>query len=133
MPVASRCCSSSVRLASRTGRPFDNAEAEQSWSGVPHRVLVDAVCDVLLAEYAHMITGMSFFTLLFLGGYHLPFVPWLEPDVYGSGFWPGFAIVFLKFFVFFTKVMGLICFQMVIRWTLPRLRYDQVMMLNCRT
>ena len=31
--------------------------------------------------------------------------------------------------VFFTKVVLCICFMMLVRWTLPRIRYDQVLML----
>ena len=29
--------------------------------------------------------------------------------------------------VFLGKAVGLVCFMMVIRWTIPRLRYDQIM------
>ena len=32
--------------------------------------------------------------------------------------------------VFFTKVFALIWFQMLVRWSLPRFRYDQVMNLG---
>ena len=32
--------------------------------------------------------------------------------------------------VFFAKVLALIFFQMLIRWSLPRFRYDQVMNLG---
>ncbi len=77
-----------------------------------------------LAEYSHMITSSAFFALLFLGGYHLPFVPWLQPED------ASFVGVLLKFGVFFGKVVLLICFMMVIRWTIPRMRYDQIMMMG---
>ncbi|GJM19934.1 MAG: NADH-quinone oxidoreductase subunit H 1 [Phycisphaeraceae bacterium] len=125
MPVAGVlffiCC-----LAEANRAPFDNAEAEQELIGGYHTEYSSMRFALFfLAEYAHMITGMAFFTLLFLGGWQI--LPGIEifPEVAGS-FW----IVLAKFGVFFSKVMLLICFQMVIRWTLPRLRYDQIMMLG---
>ena len=39
--------------------------------------------------------------------------------------------VIVKFHVFFTKTMlGMVFFAMLVRWTIPRLRYDQVMQLG---
>ena len=76
-----------------------------------------------LADSAHMITSCAVFPLVFLGGYHLPFVSWLSPES------TSILAVVAKFGVFYGKVVLLICFMMVIRWTLPRLRYDQVMMM----
>ncbi len=129
MPVAGVlffiCC-----LAESNRAPFDNAEAEQELIGGYHTEYSSMRFALFfLAEYAHMITGMAFFTLLFLGGYHIPFIEWTRPDVYGENLF-GLLIVATKFLAFFGKVMLLICFQMVIRWTLPRLRYDQIMMLG---
>lgn len=76
-----------------------------------------------LAEYGHMVTSSAFLAVLFLGGYHLPFIPWLQPE--SVGVLPMLA----KFLVIFTKVLLLICFMMLIRWTVPRIRYDQVLKL----
>jgi len=77
----------------------------------------------LLAEYAHLITSSAFLMLLFFGGYHLPFIPWLSPDATGIG------AVLLKIFVFFGKVFLSISLMMLVRWTIPRVRWDQVMKL----
>jgi NADH-quinone oxidoreductase subunit H len=60
---------------------------------------------------------------VFLGGYHLPFIPALSPEAVGLG------AVLAKLAVYALKVVLLVCFAMVVRWTLPRMRYDQVMMM----
>jgi NADH-quinone oxidoreductase subunit H len=112
-------------LAEANRAPFDNAEAEQELVGGYHTEYSSMRFALFfLAEYSHMITSSAFFTLLFLGGYHLPLVPWLQPED------TSFLGVLLKFGVFFGKVVLLICFMMVIRWTIPRLRYDQIMMMG---
>lgn len=109
-------------LAEANRAPFDNAEAEQELVGGYHTEYSSMRFALFfLAEYAHMITSSAFFALIFLGGYEIPFIPWLSPES------TSLLAVFLKFFVFFGKVLLIICFMMVIRWSLPRLRYDQVM------
>lgn len=125
-------------LAEANRAPFDNAEAEQELVGGYHTEYSSMRFALFfLAEYAHMFTSSAFFALLFLGGFELiPFVnvfdttPVIDP---GAGLVSGILVPLLivkaKFLVFFLKVVLIICFMMLIRWTLPRLRYDQVMML----
>lgn len=112
-------------LAEANRAPFDNAECEQELVGGYHtEYSAMRFALFFLAEYSHMVTSSAFFALLFLGGYHLPLiVPGhvLTPEA------TGFLAVLAKSLVFGTKVVLLICFMMVIRWTLPRLRFDQVM------
>ncbi len=114
-------------LAEANRAPFDNAEAEQELVGGYHTEYSSMRFALFfLAEYAHMVTSSAFFALMFLGGYQLlPFVgdPLTSPEA--VSFWA----VLAKFGVFMGKVVLLIAFMMVIRWTLPRLRYDQVMTL----
>lgn len=111
-------------LAEANRAPFDNAEAEQELVGGYHTEYSSMRFALFfLAEYGHMITSSAFLSVLFLGGYHLPFVPWLLPE--SVGVLPMLA----KFGVIFTKILLLVCFMMVIRWTVPRIRYDQVLKL----
>lgn len=115
-------------LAEANRAPFDNAEAEQELVGGYHTEYSSMRFALFfLAEYSHMITSCAFFALLFLGGYHLPLLidgHFLSPDSTSL-----FAVL-AKMGVYFSKVALLVCFMMLIRWTLPRLRYDQVMSLG---
>ena len=112
-------------LAEANRAPFDNAEAEQELVGGFHTEYSSMRFALyFLAEYAHLITACSFFVLLFMGGYHLPMVGITDPAA------TGLLAVFVKIGVFATKVVLMVCFAMLVRWTLPRMRYDQVMMLG---
>jgi NADH-quinone oxidoreductase subunit H len=115
-------------LAEANRAPFDNAEAEQELVGGYHTEYSSMRFALFfLAEYSHLITGSAFFVLFFLGGYHLP-GPGVghltDPDT------TTFLAVLVKFAVFFTKACLLVLLAMVIRWTLPRMRYDQIMQLG---
>ncbi|MEM1183816.1 MAG: complex I subunit 1 family protein [Planctomycetota bacterium] len=119
-------------LAEANRAPFDNAEAEQELVGGYHTEYSSMRFALFfLAEYAHMVTGAAFFVLLFLGGYHLP-LNWAGVDLLSPEN-TTMAGMIAKILVFAGKVAFINCFQMVIRWTLPRLRYDQVMMLGWQT
>src|SRR5439155_17260360 len=76
-----------------------------------------------MAEYASMFAVSGIATLLFLGGWHLGFVPWDLADVMGP-----IAGNVINALVFILKGWLLVFVMMWVRWTLPRLRIDQVMM-----
>ncbi|MFL5242411.1 MAG: NADH-quinone oxidoreductase subunit NuoH [Gemmataceae bacterium] len=97
--------------------PFDLPEAEQELVGGYHTeysALKFAL--FFLAEYAHMITTSFLFVILFFGGWHLGWIA-----VPGPGGWV------VKIVVFAVKMALLLVFYMLIRWTIPRFRFDQLM------
>ena len=112
-------------LAECNRAPFDLAECEQELIGGFHTEYASMKWALFfLGEYAHMITGSAFFTLLFLGGWDLPLLP--TPAV------GGIALVLLNCTVFLAKVTACLFVMMWIRWTLPRFRFDQLMRLAWR-
>jgi len=113
-------------LFAETNRtPFDLAEAEQELVGGYHTEYSALKFGMFfLGEYAHMITGSGFIVVLFLGGWHLPFIPGLQPG--DTAVW---AMLF-KMVVMGGKIAAFIFLFMWVRWTLPRFRFDQLMRLS---
>jgi NADH-quinone oxidoreductase subunit H len=91
--------------------PFDLPEAEQELVGGYHTEYSSMKFALFfLGEYAHMITTSFLVSVLFLGGWHLPWLPRL------TGPW-GTALMVA---VLCGKMLFWIVFSMFIRWTIPR-------------
>jgi NADH-quinone oxidoreductase subunit H len=106
--------------------PFDLPESEQELVGGFHTEYSAMKFGMFfLGEYLHVITVSYLFVVLFLGGWDIPFVL----DQAQSGWLWGL----LKAGVMLGKVLLMIVFIMVIRWTLPRFRYDTLMDLAWKT
>ncbi|QDU34380.1 NADH-quinone oxidoreductase subunit H [Poriferisphaera corsica] len=120
-------------LAECNRAPFDLAEAEQELVGGFHTEYGSMKWALFfLGEYMNMITACAFFTLLFLGGWDiLPFTS-IFPEYVGDSLLLGVLVAFLKFGVFAGKVTALLFLMMWVRWTLPRLRFDQLMRMAWR-
>lgn len=114
-------------LAEGNRAPFDNAECEQELVGGFHTEFSSMRFALYpLAEYAHLITGSALFALVFLGGYHLPLGFLGNNHLLSPENTTTLGMV-AKVAVFGGKTFLLICLGMLVRWTIPRLRYDQVM------
>jgi NADH-quinone oxidoreductase subunit H len=112
-------------LAEANRAPFDLAEAEQELVGGWHTEYSSMKWALFfLAEYVHVFVGSAFFAVLFLGGWSLnPLWGWDLPMAGGIG------LILLQFGVVLGKVLALVVLTMVVRWTLPRFRFDQLMRL----
>ena len=102
--------------------PFDLPECEQELVGGFHTEYSALKFGMFfLGEYAHMITGSALLIALFLGGWApVPFVPVLADD---HAWWA----MLIKFGVYWAKIAVFIWFYMLVRWTLPRFRFDQLL------
>lgn len=113
--------------------PFDMPESESELVGGFHTEYGAFKFGLFFAaEYAHIVVGSAVFSILFLGGWHP--LPGLSIEtVFGwLGLTGGTPLTMLlggalSVAILIGKVCALIFFFMWIRWTLPRLRYDQVM------
>ncbi|HWU91339.1 MAG TPA: complex I subunit 1 family protein [Kofleriaceae bacterium] len=84
-----------------------------------------------LAEFIEIVFISAVITTVFFGGYQVPF---LETDgFHGFGMalpLPHVVVVLLQILAFGAKTFLLCWFQLMIRWTLPRFRADQLMNLG---
>lgn len=110
-----------ISMMAETKRaPFDLAESESElvagymteYSGMKFLLF-------WLGEFAEIVVASALISVIFLGGWQLPYfdirtlpLPWAP--LVGAA-------------VFGAKTLALCILQIVIRWTLPRFRYDQLM------
>jgi NADH-quinone oxidoreductase subunit H len=112
-----------ISMFAETNRlPFDLPESETELVAGYHTEYSSMKFALFfLGEYTAMIAGSALIVVLFLGGWHLPFIP----DGSKGWFWGLVNIT-----VFFGKVAALLFLFIWVRWTLPRFRYDQLMKLG---
>ena len=103
--------------------PFDLPEAESElvsgynveYSGIRFGLF-------FLAEFGDMFIVAALATSCFLGGWHVPFLNAAAlPPVWGN---------LLSLGVFLAKAFAMVLVMMWVRWTLPRLRVDQLMRMS---
>ena len=102
--------------------PFDLPEAEQELIGGYHTEYSGMkLLLFLIAEFLHMVTASFLIVILFLGGWHL----WGMPTG-NEVSWP---IAIARVLILSLKVLAVVFFFMMVRWSWPRFRFDQLMAL----
>jgi NADH-quinone oxidoreductase subunit H len=112
-----------VAVFAETNRvPFDLAEAEAELVAGYHTEYSSlSFAAFYMSEYIHMTVAAALITLLYFGGWNLP---WVDVPLTG---WPG-ALLSMSVFAF--KVAFFLWFFVWVRWTVPRFRFDQLMALG---
>ena len=110
--------------------PFDLPEAESELIAGYYTEYTSMKMGLFMfAEFIEIAIIGALFTTLFLGGYNLPYMNdagFTLPGGYQLAMSHG-AVVITQLVVFLVKVMVVCSFQILVRWTLPRFRYDQVL------
>jgi NADH-quinone oxidoreductase subunit H len=103
--------------------PFDLPEAEQELIGGYHTEYSGMkLLLYLIAEFLHMITAAFLIVILFLGGWHF----WGLTGSENAVAWP---IAIARIVVLAAKILAVILLFMIVRWSWPRFRFDQLMSL----
>lgn len=121
-------------LAEGNRTPFDLPEAESELVAGYHAEYSGfRLAIFLMVEWANMWIMAGLAVTLFLGGWQIPGV---SPEMYAeargtglvpSGFW--FVLQVASMLVFIVKTWALVFLFIWLRWTLPRVRVDQMMTL----
>ncbi|MAG94497.1 MAG: hydroxyacid dehydrogenase [Planctomycetaceae bacterium] len=102
--------------------PFDLPECEQELIGGYHTEYAGMkLLLFLVGEFLHMITAAFLIVILFLGGWHFPGLTGAAHNV--EGWFQAIA----RIGVLNSKVCLVIVFFMLVRWSWPRFRFDQLM------
>lgn len=113
--------------------PFDLPESESElvsgffteYSGAKHLLF-------MMSDFVEVVLVAALLTTLFFGGWQIPYLgregfhfPWGTTIAL-----PSLAVAVLQVLSFSLKLVFFTWLQIVIRWTLPRFRYDQLMQLG---
>ena len=112
--------------------PFDMPEGESEIIGYFVEYSGMKFAMFMMADYLETVVVAGMTTALFLGGWQVPYLqaggfvfPWGATVAL-----PHLAVVALQVGTFLFKVVVMLWILMLIRWTLPRFRYDQAMRLG---
>ena len=107
--------------------PFDLPEGEPELIGYFVEYSGMRFGIFFLAEFIETVFVAAMMTTVFFGGWQ---VPGLMAD--GFSFWklPHLAVILLQLVGWSVKILFFCWFQLIIRWTLPRFRPDQLMRLG---
>jgi NADH-quinone oxidoreductase subunit H len=106
--------------------PFDLPEAEPELVGGFNTEYTGMKFGMFfLAEYGNMATSAALISILYLGGWQLPF----------NEMWLGLPqgtilLALIQFATLVVKVLLICIFFIWVRWSIPRFRYDQLMNLG---
>ena len=110
--------------------PFDLPEAESELiAGYYTEYSAMKMGLFMFAEFIEIAIIGALFTTLFLGGYNLPYMTddgFVLPGGHAIPLAHG-VIVVMQLVVFLVKVLLVCSFQILVRWTLPRFRFDQLL------
>ena len=110
--------------------PFDLPEAESELiAGYFTEYSAMKMGLFMFAEFIEIAIIAALFTTLFLGGYNLPYMNddgFALPGGFTIAMSHGLVLV-IQVVVFLAKVFAMCSFQILVRWSLPRFRYDQLL------
>jgi len=108
-------------LAEGNRTPFDLPEAESELvAGYATEYSGFRFVVFFFAEWANLWVMSALMVILFLGGWRIPGV---AAEATTSTWW----LVVLSFLMFCAKTLAMVFFVIHVRWTLPRIRVDQMM------
>jgi NADH-quinone oxidoreductase subunit H len=123
-------------LAETKRVPFDLPEGESEIIGFNTEYSSMKFGMFFMGEFMEVTLAAALLTTLFFGGYNIPYLYNGDP-VMGflfpwGGTWilPQIMVVILQFCSFMIKLTFFCWLQQLVRWTLPRFRYDQLMSLS---
>lgn len=118
-------------IAENKRTPFDLPEGESEIIGYFVEYSGMKFAMFMFSEYAEIVLISALATTFFLGGWQVPFLLANGFHFPGNIFvpLPHLLVVLLQVASFSIKVIAFSWFLLLIRWTLPRFRFDQLMSL----
>jgi NADH-quinone oxidoreductase subunit H len=119
-----------ISIFAETNRmPFDLPECETELVGGYHTEYSSMKFALFfMGEYAAMVIGSALIVTLFLGGWSIGFG--LDPFISNLAIGPFQIGGLIHLGIFMAKLLAFILFFILVRWTVPRFRYDQLMKLG---